>query len=178
MNKKTIELKGFFDILKKSLPISLNFIIDLIPFTLCIIFFKYLNKPVFQEILALSVNYLNVSFGYLMGIQDVIGIRCSKEFGRKNSKMFWQKFFSFLIINFFLLIVAFFMVFFSGGILVFLKVKKNIVDLLQPFLIKLIIAKIFENLNHVLKGVLIAQKISAFFFITNIVNLLVFSSLS
>ena len=107
-------------------------------------------------------------------MQDVIGINCSKELGKKNFRKFWAKFFIYLYINFGLVFIGIIFVLFSKSFLNFLKLKQNIIKLLSPFLIKLLIAKIIENFNICIESILIAQKIAEIFIFTNIINLSVF----
>ena len=168
------EVKGFFDLIKKSFGISLNYLLDFIPFPIAIILFKILDEEKSQEIIGLTITYFNFGFGHFTGIQDVIGIRCSKEFGKNNSKTFWSKFFVFIFLDFILLIPSIFFVLYSKQILIFSKIKIEIANDLYPFLIKLFLMKIMENFNILLKGILIAQKISEIFLITNFINLIIF----
>ena len=65
-------------ILTHSLPISLNNCIDFLPFTITLILFKYTNESINQEIIGLSLTYLNFSFSILAGMINIIGIKCSK----------------------------------------------------------------------------------------------------
>ena len=168
------ELKGPLDIIIKSVPISLNIIIDYLPFTITMIYFKILDKPTIQEIIGLATTYFTFFFGYLTAIQDVIGINCSKELGKKNYRKFWAKFFIYLFIDFFLVFIAVLFVFFSKNFLIIIKIKENIVEMLSPFLLKLLLAKIIENLNLCIKSMLIAQKIAELFIYITIINFLVF----
>ena len=172
------EITTLFQLLKKALPISLNYFIDYIPFTITLILFKYLGDTKTQEILGLSLTYFNFSFGHLIGIQDVVGIRCSKEFGKKDFKSFWTKFFVFILIDLFLLIFSVISVVFSGNILNFAGIENEISENLVPLLLKLLIIKIIENFNNLLKGILVAQKISQIFFYTNLISVSLFSFLS
>ena len=163
-----------FEILTKSLPISLNIIIDYLPFTITMIYFKILNKPENQEIIGLATTYFTFFFGFFVAIQDVIGINCSKELGKKNYRGFWSKFFVYLFIDLFLIFISSLFVLFSKQFLILIKIKESIVVQLSSFLIKLLYAKILENLSICLKSILIAQKIAEFFIYLSIINFLVF----
>ena len=64
MNEKVEqkEIKGVFDILKKSLSMSINVIIDNLPFTITMIYFKILDKPSDQEIIGLATTFFTFFF--------------------------------------------------------------------------------------------------------------------
>ena len=55
-----------------------------------------------------------------------------------------------------------------------MEIKKSIVILLSPFLIKLLFGKILGNINLCMKSLLISQKISEIFNYFTIINFLVF----
>lgn len=59
---KKKELGGIFDVIIKSIPISLNIIIANLPFTITMIYFKMLDKPIIQEILGLSTTFFSFFF--------------------------------------------------------------------------------------------------------------------
>lgn len=172
--EKKIEDINLIYILKKSIPISLNFFLDKLPFTITLIIFKNLNQTKNQETIALIMSYINFSFAHLQNIQEVIGIKCSKCYGRKNYKQFWDNFFNFCLINYILLILSFLAIFFSNEILTFAKVDDSIINIISPLLKKIFILKVIENFNMLLRGISIAQKITHIFFYTNISNFIIF----
>ena len=165
-------------ILKKSFPISLNNCIEFLPFTISLIQFKYTNESILQEIIGLSLTYLNFSFSILIGNINIISIKCSEALGSKNINKFWSYFFFILFINFVILIFSIFSVWKCEIILNFLKIDLKLIKLLKPFLKNLIIVKVIENINNLLRGILIAQKITDIFFYVNIFNVIIFLFLS
>ena len=165
-------------ILKKSFPISLNNCIDFLPFTIALIQFKYTNESILQEIIGLSLTYLNFSFSILAGISNIISMKCSEALGSKNINKFWSYYFFFLFLNFLILTFSIFAVLKCEVILGFLKIDFDLIQLLSPFLKKLIFVKILENFNNLIRGLLIAQKITDIFFYVNFVNFSVFLFLS
>ena len=176
--EKNIDDINFFYILKNALPISLNYYIDKIPFTMTFILLKILNQEKEQAILALTISYLNFSFAHLQNMESVIGIKCAKNYGKKNYQKFWDSFFIYTFINYLLFIQSFIAVYFSKEILIFLKVDFLIVDVISTLLKKIFILKLIENFSKILRGVLIAQKITHIFLYTNITNFIIFFSLN
>lgn len=170
-----INIPSTLQILKKSLPISINYFFDILPFTITLIIFKFSNNIELQVILGLSSAYYNIVFGFLCGIQDVIGIKCSKAYGEENPSKFWTKFFVFSLINLLLVILSIFLVFNTKEILIFAKLDILLINSMVPIIINILFAKLLENFNNLVKGILIAQNITHIFFYTNLISFSLFT---
>ena len=114
-------------------------------------------------------------FGYLVSFQECISIRCVPHFSNKNKYLFRKSFYRLVIIDLMLLMISILCFLFADKILIGLNVDVKLAKATHLLLLKTLPAKIIENLNNLLKGLLISQNYFKDFHMFNFASLSVFS---
>ena len=141
----------------ESLGTAVNLAFDLLPMTLVFLFLKDSDNELLIPTLAMTVSCYNYFFGYLISFQECISIHCVPFFSDKKPKDFANNFYRLILIDLMFLAFSIALVLVSEPILVALNIDPTLAKATSILLMKTLVAKIIENFNNVLKGLLIAQ---------------------
>ena len=167
----------FITYLLNSLSVGFNMFLDVIPFSITFILVLQKEDQLLMPTINLTMTFFVFAFGYLVGIQEAIGLRCSIFFGQKNPAKFSQSFYRFVFINFTLVCVSVMITVFNRVPLSLLGLDKELTANINILLWKMLPAKIIENSSNLMKGLLISQKTFKPFVKINLTSLIVFSIL-
>ena len=171
MNRSNVrESDSFLSYLANSVGVTINLMINVIPFTITFALLKNskdeLAIPAFSIILACYMYF----YGYLVTFQETIGICCTPSFSISNPEEFSKNFYRMVIINFLFLSVSIILTVFSHHLLILANIREELVHVIYLLLLKTLPAKILENLSNLCKGLLIAMDQFKIFYIVNIIT--------
>ena len=168
-------LIDYFIFLVKSLGISLNLIMELIPFTITFVLLRDSKDELATSTLALTMSCFVYFFGYLMSFQEAISIRCTPFFSNNAKKLFSQEFYSIFIINLLFLAFSIILVLCSKQLLLALNIEDDLVIKINLLLLQTLAAKVIENISNIMKGLLASQNNFMDFYIINLISIFSFS---
>lgn len=142
-----------------ALSVGFNMFMDNIPITLTYYLLERTNDQSIVTTLTLTISVYVFCLGYLNGIGETIGIRCSVYFGQKNPAKFAQCFYRFVAIDFLLIILSITLVCCSKYALPYLNLESGLVDMIYRMTLVLLPVKVIENVNNMMKGLLISQEV-------------------
>lgn len=167
----------FITYVQNSFSVGFNLFLDIIPFSMTFAFLLRNKDQLLMPTLNLAISYYVFAFGYLVGIQEAIGLRCSVFFGQKNSIKFSQSFYRLAFIDGVMVLISLAITFFSYIPLNAIGLGPDLSHRVYILLLQMIPAKIIENGSNLLKGLLVSQRIFEPFNKINMISLAIFSIL-
>ena len=165
----------FASYLKNSIPLGLNLYLDVIPFSLTYGFLKHYEDSRLPSIMTLLISYYMFSFGYLLGFQEAISLRCAVHFARNEYQKMNDAFVRLMCVNAVTLMVSSVIIVSAGTMLKVMNLPEDVISDLGKLLIFMLPAKLIDNYSNMFKGLLISQKIFWPFQYINLVSVVVFS---
>lgn len=166
---------SFWTFTVNSLSLGFSLLLDAIPISLT--FFLLLGKE--DQLIVLTITltlaFYIFAFGFLVGIQEAIGLRCPVLFGQKNHSAFSASLYRFALINGIMVSVSIVIVLSSFSILEMINIDPELSQRVYRLMLVLLPVKILENVTIILKGVLLSQKVFKPSVTINVIALLVFS---
>ena len=148
------------------------------PVPISLFFLKFYGDVNSQAILTLLVTYTNVIFEHLTAITICVVLECSKTLHNHNYQKFWERFWGICNVNVIMLTFPILATVFCREILEFFNFEEKYIAQLVSLIYNLFIFKIVENVNNLLSGLLLVQKIIKAQYYVNIIALIVFLSIS
>lgn len=168
----------FWTYLHNSVSVGSNLFLDIIPFSMTFAFLLRNEDKLLMPTLNLAIAFYVFSFGYLVGMQEAIGLRCSVFYGQKNHLKFSQCFYRLVLIDLLMLCVSLTLAFFSYIPFQYMGLDDELTSRVFILILQMLPAKLIENISNLMKGILVSQKIFEPFTKINLISLTTFSFLN
>ena len=142
------------------------------PFMICAIFIGRLGDSVSLSSYGLATTIINIGFSsFLMGIQESLGVVCSRLYGAKHYNEMWRYLWKSLIFVFIITILFHLFSIYVARILIAIRIEEE-VSLSCGRLLRLVsISLYFQGANQMINNFLSAQHIAKPLFYLNIISI-------
>ena len=161
------EIISFLTYGVNSLGVSLNLMVDIIPFTFSFIFLKDSENELVVPAFALLLSCFIYFYGYLVSFQETVSLRCAPHYSSQTPSEFSKMFYKMGLINLLFLTLSVILVISSKKLLIVANIKEELAEIICLVLLKTLPAKIIENISNLIKGLLMATNNFKVFHIIN-----------
>ena len=144
------------------------------PFVICAVFIGHIGSSLSLAAYGLANTVMNMGFnGIIMGVQESLGVVCSRLYGAQQYKDIWRYLWKSIVIAFMLSVLFSLFSIYSKGILTSIGVEEDVAIATHRLLKRASIALYFQGINQVTNNFLSAQQVTKPLFYLNFISILI-----